>query len=94
MNTSKITVRLDAERNEAELEILTPRDGSEPPSIEPSLQRLGIRHGGLVELTTPRYLVTRAKLTELDGSRLDSVRVMQVLRAARNTPRVACRKAA
>jgi hypothetical protein len=94
MNTSKITVRLDAERNQAELEILTPRDAGEPLRIEPSLQRLGIRHRGLIELSTPRYFVTRAKLTELDGSKLDVTRVMQVLRAARNNARVPCRKAA
>lgn len=84
MNTSRITVRLDAEHREAELEMLLPHESATPRSLEESLQRVGMRPFSTVEMTTPRYRVTRTKFAELDGSRIDAIRVMQVLRAARS----------
>jgi hypothetical protein len=83
MNTTKITVRLDAEHRQAELEMMTPHELAPVGRVDQALRRIGIEPLGTVELETPRYRVTKTKLAELDGSLLDATRVMQILRAAR-----------
>jgi hypothetical protein len=83
MNTSRIIVRLDAEQRAAQIEMLTPNGVPAVQGLGNALRGIGIRPLHMVELSTPRYRVTRAKLVELDGSELTSGRVMQILCAAR-----------
>jgi hypothetical protein len=82
MNTSKIKVRLDAESRTAELEVMTPNGNPYIDGIDHALARMRIRAIHTVELSTPRYRVTRTKLAEMDGSDINPARLMQVLRAA------------
>lgn len=83
MNTSKIIVRLEAEERTAELEMMVPHGSREIEGIETAIDRIGMRATRKVEVSTPRYRVTRLKVAELDGSMLGATRVMQVLRAVR-----------
>lgn len=84
MNTSKISVRLDAEQRTAELELMTPHHKPRIEGLELDLRRLGLRQLHTIELSTPKYRVMRTKLRELDGSELNALRVVQILRAARH----------
>jgi hypothetical protein len=87
MNTSKIVVRLDAERRTAELEIRTPHLNPRLEGLELALCQIGIRPLYTVELLTPRFHITRSKLVARDDSELDSTRVMQILCAAQDPTR-------
>lgn len=79
MNNSKITVRLDHEGREASLEILKTEGVTSPFQITQALRRIGIRSLGTTEFLTPRHHVVRSKLANVDGSPLDTNRVMEVL---------------
>lgn len=83
MNTSKIIVRLEAEERTAELEMMVPHGSREIEGIETAIRRIGMLTTRRVDVSTPKYRVTRLKVAELDGSVLGSTRVMQVLRAVR-----------
>jgi len=82
MNTSKIVVRLDAEHHAAEIEMMTPHHAPPFEAMEHTLRRIGLRPVSTVELSTPRFRVTRTKVVKWDGSKLDAARVMHILRAA------------
>lgn len=82
MNTSKIMVRLDAEARTAELEVMVPHGSQEVRGLENAVYRIGMHPACRIEISTPRYRVTRLKVSELDGSPLGATRVMQLLRAA------------
>jgi hypothetical protein len=82
-NTTKITVRLDAEQRAAELELVTPHSRSRIDGLEPALRKLGLLSTHTLELHTPKYRITRTKLRQLDGSAFDSTRLVQVLHIVR-----------
>jgi hypothetical protein len=84
MNTSKTTVRLDAEHRAAELEMMTPHDSPRVEGMEHALRRIGLRPMNTVEAMTPRYRIIQTTVTEFDGSKIKAARVAQALRAVRN----------
>jgi hypothetical protein len=79
MNTWQTIVRLDKEPGIAELEVLTPHDKPRPEGLRQALARIGIRAFCTVEMITPRYQITRAKLVTRDGIELDTGHVMRIL---------------
>lgn len=79
MNTWRTIVRLDREPGVAELEVLTPHGKPPPEGLRQALARIGIRAFCTVEMMTPRYQVTRAKLVTRDGIELDTGHVMRIL---------------
>lgn len=79
MNNSKITVRLNDEGREASLEILKSEGTTSPFHVTQALRKIGIRSLGTTEFLTPRHHVVRSKLSNVDGTPLDTSRVMQVL---------------
>lgn len=82
MNQAKISVRLNNEGREATLEILRSAGATSVMTITSALRRIGIRALGTVEIMTPRHQVVRSKLVSIDGTALDTARVMQVLSVA------------
>ncbi|GEM_PF-3205206 len=84
MDASRITVRLDAEQRTAELEIMTAHSRPRVEGLKEAFGRLGVRPLSTVELMTPRYRITRSKLTEQDGSALSGSRLLEILNAARD----------
>ena len=83
MNASKITVRLDATQQTAELEIMTAHSRPRFEGLAEAFGRLGIRPLCTLELSTPRYRITRSRVAESDGSAMSGARVLQLLNAAR-----------
>jgi hypothetical protein len=86
MTTSRFTVRLDAEERTADLEITTPHSRPKLEGLERSLRRLGIRFVHTFELSTSKYRITRAKLVDVAGSKLNASRVMQILSTVQPPP--------
>jgi hypothetical protein len=84
MDASKITVRLDAEQRTAEVEIMIAHSRPRVEGLSEALGRLGVRPLCTVEMSTPRYRITRSRFSESDGSTLSGARVLQILNAARN----------
>jgi len=84
MNPSRTIVRLDAELGTAELEVIAPHDSPKVEGLDHALRRIGFHPMRTLELSTPRYRVTRTKLAELDGAPLSETRIAQALRAARH----------
>lgn len=87
MNTSKTIVRLDAEQRTAEIEMTTSHNSPRVEGLDHALRRIGFHPMRTIELSTPRFRVTRTKLVELDGAQLSETRIMQALRAAGNLER-------
>lgn len=81
MNTSRTIVRIDEDQRTAELEIMTPHSYPQMSDTLSALWRVGILQLSMIELSTPRYRVTRSKLVARDGSLLNGTRVMQILEA-------------
>jgi hypothetical protein len=79
MNDSKVTVRLHDEGREATLEILRSAGVTSPFYVTQALRKIGIRAIGTTEFITPRHHIVRSKLSNVDGTTLDTNRVMQVL---------------
>lgn len=82
-STTKITLRLDAEQRAAELTLVTPHNKARIDGLEPALRKAGLHSTHTLELNTPKYRITRAKLRQLDGSAFDSTRLVQVLHIVR-----------
>jgi hypothetical protein len=76
-------VRLDAAQRTAELEIMTAHALPRVQGLAEAFGRLGVRPLCTVELSTPRYRITRSRLAERDGSALSGARVLELLSAAR-----------
>ena len=84
MNDTRITVRLDAEHHATELEIMAPHGSLRVSDLSLVLTRLGVSAGRVKGMSTPRHRVVRTTLTEFDGSALEAIRIMQVLRSVRH----------
>lgn len=82
-NTTKISVRLDAEQRAAELELVAPHHHARIDGLEHALRKVGLHSMPTLELNTPRYRITRTKLRHPDGSVIDSARLVQVLHIVR-----------